>query len=123
MWEETSTYRQIMRCAEAWSKTKITIYVKAIWIRGDGQYQQKELYVPNYYLVEWFEDNLGAYWDANESEMKIMIENQSFYWKHPTITAPITIAEVEEISKRREREFWKSARITDNVIEFGVENG
>lgn len=110
MWNDTEVYNQIMRCAEEWSKIKERIYIKAIWIRGDGQYQVKEFHVSNGYIVEWFEDNLDAYWVADEAEMKIVIEGNSFYWKHPVITAPITVEEIErqeEIAKSRTKHSGK----------------
>ena len=96
MWEDTKEYKQIMSCAQAWSELKERIHVKAIWIRGNGEYQEKVVCLSNWYIVEWLEDNLDAYWVADEAEMKITIECDTFYWKHPTIKADITVEEIEE---------------------------
>ena len=96
MWENTKEYKQIMSCAQTWSELKDRIHVKAIWVCGNGQYQEKEVYLSSWYIVEWLEDNLDAYWTSDEAEMKITIESDTFYWKHPTITADITVEEIEK---------------------------
>ena len=39
---------------------------------------------------------LYGYWVKDEAEFRVIIENEIFYWKHPTLTAPITLKDVDD---------------------------
>lgn len=121
MWEDTALYKRIMASAHKWSmKKKDYVYVEAIWVRGNGEYQTKQCNVPSGYVVEWFDTCLDAYWLPDEAEMQIVIENEYYYWQHPYIRAKITITDIEEEHKRLEEEFKKSVvYVSDHVFTFG----
>ena len=122
MWEDTKEYGQIVRSVRRWQDTKERVHIRAIWVRGNGEHQEKE---GNFYnALDWLLDNFETYWAADEAEMKIFVEDEVFYWKHPEITAPITIEEIEEYYKRLEEEFNKSViRVNEHIITFGVNDG
>lgn len=123
MWEDTSLYKQIMESAYKWSMKKDSVFVKATWVKGNGEFQTKRCHIPSNYVIEWFENNLDAYWAPDEAEMKIVIEDELYYWKHPTVTSHLTIADIEKEDKRLEEEFNKSVvYVNDHILTFGGKN-
>ena len=122
MWEDTKEYGQIVRSVRRWQDTKERVHIRAIWVRGNGEHQEKE---GNFYnALDWLLDNFETYWAADEAEMKIFVEDEVFYWKHPEITAPITIEEIEKQDEIIAENFKKSVTyINEHVFTFGVSDG
>lgn len=97
-WEDSEAYEDIMRCVNKWNKLKNPVYIKAWFIRGNGEYQGKESYFYN--PVEWLSELLEVYWVEDEAEFLITIEDDSFHWFHPTIKADITVNDLEKYVKK-----------------------
>lgn len=122
MWEDTKEYRQIKDSVRRWQRFNERVHIRAIWVRSNGEQQEKEGYFFN--ALDWLLDNFETYWAEDEAEMKVFIEDDVFFWKHPSLTAPITIAEIEEADERIKEDFWKSVKmVNEYVIDFGAGNG
>lgn len=122
MWNDTEEYKQIIRSAEKWNEIKETVHIRAIWVRANGEYQEKEGNFWN--AVEWLEDNFETYWPEDEAEVKVFIEDEVFYWKHPELSSSLTVEEIERQDDIAEDYFKKSAIYLDNnTITFGAING
>lgn len=119
MWEETSVYQQIINAVSKYEEKNKAAHIKTIFVRSNGETQEKEGYF--YHPAEWITEVLDAYWLADEAEIKVFVGEKSFYWKHPTLVAPVTIEEIEKQDKVVEEQFRKSSKkINDHVIMFGA---
>lgn len=122
MWENTEEYRQIVSSVRKWQDIKERVHIRAIWVRANGEYQEKN--GKFYNALDWLLDNFETYWAADEAEMKVFIEDEVFHWKNPEITSSITIEEIERQDEIMEEEFNKSVvYINDHVFTFGAQDG
>ena len=109
---------QMMTSARKWGEVKSRVHIKAYFIRSNGEYQEKDTHI--WCPVEWLDEVLDVYWADDEAEVKVIIEDEVFYWKHPTLTAPITIEEIEETERIDAERFTRDMKLVGNFYEVGA---